>query len=124
MNCWSLRNKTSEVTEHLESASIDVCLLQETFMKEFDTAIINELKECGLVLFSLPRTSREHGGLGIVYKDALKVKPVKQTKSQIYKTFEFVEATMKTPQGLLRFCNIYRPPYSVKHRYTVTDFFS
>ena len=123
MNCWSLRNKTSEVTEHLESASIDVCLLQETFMKEFDTAIINELKECGLVLFSLPRTSREHGGLGIVYKDALKVKPVKQTKSQIYKTFEFVEATMKTTQGLLRFCNIYRPPYSVKHRYTITDFF-
>ena len=103
LNCWSLKNKTNEVIEHLQSNSIDICVLQETFLKDYDTAISNEMNENGLNLYSLPRVSREHGGLGIVYKDSLKVKHVKQVKSQLYKTFEYVEATIKTSKGITVF---------------------
>ena len=123
LNCQSLRNKVCKVAEHLINNNIDMCFLQETFMKQHDTAIISELEENSFKMFSFPRNDgREHGGLGVISKFQIKLKCNKSSTSNTYKTFEHFEATMKTNQGLIRFCNIYRPPYSEKHRFTISQF--
>ena len=70
---------------------------------------------------SSPRTSgRERGGLAVIYKPSLKLKLNKKTES--YQTIECMELTLQTEEELLRFVNVYRPPYSKKHQYTELAF--
>ena len=103
--------------------NIDLCFLQETFMSANDTAIFNEVKSFGLKMFSVPRDKGSHGGLGLIYKPHINIKLIgKSVTLKKFKTFEYIEFTMKSNQGLIRFCNLYRRPYSQKHRYTVNHF--
>ena len=49
--------------------------------------------------------------------------PLKHNKNvEKLKTFEVMEITLKSNQKLLRFVNLYRTPYSKKHRYTISHF--
>ena len=89
-------------------------------MKSHDSAILNEVEEMSLKMFSLPRDKGDHGGLGVVYKPSINLKRVKV--SHKYTTFEHMECVLKIKQALLRFCNIYRRGYYVKHRFTVSQF--
>ena len=123
LNCQSLRNKVNDVVRHLLCKSIDICFLQETFMKDFDGAIVNLINEYGFDIYSLPRQDRGHGGLAVIHKPTVSLKHNKDKSNKKYGSFEYFESTLKTSVGLLRFCNIYRPPYSSNHRYTVSNFF-
>ena len=89
-------------------------------MKSHDTAICNEVKDYGLKMISVPRKNGGHGGLGVIYTSDIKLKL--SSKQSRYKTFEYFECVMKSNEGLIRFCNIYRRPYSQIHRFTVSQF--
>ena len=123
LNCQSIRNKVNGVLEHLINNEVDVCLMQETFLTDHDSAILEEIKEFGFKINSVPRTDgREHGGLAMLYKSSIKMKADKSKTNNQYKSFEFAVSTLKTEVGLIRFCNMYRPPYSTKHRITIKQF--
>ena len=65
-----------------------------------------------------------HGWLGVIYNPDLNLKLLGKSSNLVkYKTFEYTEHVLKSKQGLLRFCNIYKRPYSVKHRFTLLHFF-
>ena len=126
LNCQSLCNKTDGVLQHIMENDIDICFLQETFMKAKDTAIFNEVKEQGLKMFSVPRENGGHGGLAVIFNPEINLKRVTRNSSNLkrYKTFEYIECTLKTSTELLRFCNIYRRPYYARrHRFTPNQFF-
>ena len=109
--------------QHIVNNSIDLCFLQETYMNINDTAIFNEVKEMGMKMYSVPRKSGGHGGLGLIYNPNFNIKLIGNSVTlKKYKTFEYIEFTMKSNKGLIRFCNLYRRPYSKKHRFTVTHF--
>jgi exonuclease III len=92
-------------------------MLQETFLKIKDDAKIKEIQDHGIEFLSCPRTSgRERGGLAVIYKPTLKIKP--NTKTEKHKSFEYMEFTLETEEELLRFVNVYHPPYSKGHPYT------
>ena len=120
MNCQSIRNKISEVIEHILSNAVSLCFLQETFMKSHDASIVNEVKEHKLKMFSVPRLKGEHGGLGVIYNPNINLKLDKSLHR--YKTFEYMECILKTKQGIFRFCNIYRRGYYFSHPYTLRQF--
>ena len=102
--------------------NIGLCFLQETFMTVNDEAIVNEVREMGMKMYSIPREHGEHGGLGLIYNPCINIKLVSKTKLLKYKTFEYSEFTLRTVECSLRFCNVYRRPYSEKHRFTITQF--
>ena len=104
LNCRSIRNKLDGVLEHITNNNINICFLQETFMKSHDTAICNEVKDYGLKMISVPRKNGGHGGLGVIYTSDIKLKL--SSKQSRYKTFEYFECVMKSNEGLIRFCNI------------------
>ena len=113
-------NKTGGVITHLEEKECDVCLIQETYLKVTDTAKIQEIKDNGWNIFSSPRNERSGGGIGVLYRDGVMVKlaPVKYK----FKTFQVQEVLIGGEDDLLRLCNIYRPPYTGKARYTEANF--
>lgn len=121
LNCQSLCNKTEGIVEHFKERNLDVLVLQETFLKQKDEAKIRELKDHGICFVSCPRTTgRERGGLAVIYKPSLKIKI--DTKTDTYVSFEHMEMTLQTDEELLRFVNVYRPPYSKGHPYTERAF--
>ena len=113
-------NKTSGVITHLEDKGCDVCLIQETYLKHSDTAKLQEIRDYGWNIFSSPRAERSGGGIGILYRDGVKLKytPVKMK----FKSFQVQEALIGGGQDLTRLCNIYRPPYTGKARFTEAQF--
>lgn len=109
------------MVDHFKERDLDILFLQETFLKIKDEAKIRELQEHGISFMSAPRTSgRQRGGLAVIYKPSLKLKLNKKTES--FETIEYMELTLQTEEELLRFVNVYRPPYSKKHQYTELAF--
>ena len=56
-------NKTVGVMEHLRDKDCDVCFVQETFLKDADTAKLQEIRDYGWDILSDPRKQRSGGGL-------------------------------------------------------------
>ena len=119
-----MRNKLNVVIQHIKNSGIDICFLQETFLKSHDGAYLQEIREQGYKVHSVSRSDgREHGGLAVVYSPDIKLKPQRLSKSnKLYKTLEYFESTLMTNIGLVRIINMYRPTYSSSHRYTIKHF--
>ena len=50
--------------ESIINYKIDLCFLQETFLKDNDNSLLKEITEFGFKIFSFPRKKgRQHGGL-------------------------------------------------------------
>ena len=98
-------NKTSGVLTHLEEKGCDICLVQETYLKQSDTAKLQEIRDYGWNLFSSPRAERSGGGIGILYRDGVQIKlSVGKMK---FKTFQIQEALIGSSSDMTRLCNIY-----------------
>ena len=87
---------------------------------ENDNAKLKEIKEFGFEVISNPRKHRTGGGVAIIYKSDIKLKC--NTNVTKYKSFQIMECTMNSDNGLIRLVNIYRPPYSKKARFTEAHF--
>ena len=59
--------------EHLTDEGADICFLQETFLKEADTAKLQEIRDCGWSILSNPRKHRSGGGIGMIFNKNLKL---------------------------------------------------
>ena len=120
-NPRSISNKIVDVVEYLKDRLLDVALIQESWLNDYDSAKLFEIEQLGYKVMSSPRKSRG-GGLAVLHKSTLKL--TKNCKIMKFKTMENMEATLKASNELIRFVNIYRPQYSKKHPYTENDFLS
>ena len=113
-------NKTAGVLTHLEDKECDVCLVQETYLKNTDTAKMQEIRDNGWNIFSAPRPIRSGGGIGVLFRDGVRVRlsPL-LTKFQ---SFQVQEVLIGGRGDLVRLCNVYRPPYTGKARFTEAMF--
>ena len=113
-------NKTAGVLTHLEDKECDVCLVQETYLKSTDTAKIQEIRENGWNIFSSPRAARSGGGIGVLFRDGVVVKlsPIRAK----FQSFQVQEVLIGGSGDLVRLCNVYRPPYTGKARFTEASF--
>ena len=119
-NVRSLLNKTVGLLEHLWEADCDICFMQETFLRDGDKAKLTEIKDSGWSILSDPRKHRSGGGIAMVYRSSIELKP--NTKVTKFKSFQVMESLLSAESELLRLVNIYRPPYTKKARYTECDF--
>lgn len=120
LNVHSIMNKTAGVLMHLEEQECDVCLVQETYLKATDTAKIQEIRDNGWNIFSAPRVDRNGGGIGVLFRDGVRVRI--SPLSRRYKSFQIQEVLIGGQGDLVRLCNVYRPPYTGKARFTEACF--
>ena len=113
-------NKTLQVLEYFGDTSCDICLVQETFLKDADKAILKEIADFGWSILSDPRKHRSGGGIAILSRPDIHLKNNEKVKK--YKSFQVMEALVSCKTGLVRLVNIYRPPYTKKARFTESMF--
>ena len=113
-------NKTAGVIDHLEDNQCDICLVQETYLKNSDTAKVQEIREYGWDIYSSPRAERSGGGIAILYRNGVKLRLSPAGKT--FRSFQVQEVLIGTGEGMVRLCNIYRPPYTGKARFTAAAF--
>ena len=113
-------NKTAGVLTHLEEKECDVCLVQETYLKNTDTAKIQEIRDNGWNIYSSPRATRTGGGIGVLFRDGVRVKLSPMRKG--FQSFQVQEVLVGGNGDLVRLCNVYRPPYTGKARFTEASF--
>ena len=106
--------------EHLQDQECDICFVQETYLKEADTAKLQEIRDYGWDILSDPRKHRSGGGIAFLSRKSLKLGA--NEKVTKYKSFQVMEAVLGTTSGLIRLINVYRPPYTKKARFTESKF--
>ena len=119
VNVRSLRNKTADFIDNIMDDNYDLCMITETWLDDTDDVIVAEATPTGFVLDHLPRVDRTGGGVGLLCRQSFRPQrqPIKQMK-----TFEYCEWTLKIMSEAMLVVVVYRPPYSEKHPYSVSDF--
>ena len=106
--------------EHLDDQEVDICFVQETWLKEADAAKLQEIRDYGWDIISNPRKHRTGGGIAFLSRRGLNLKA--NEKVIKYNSCQIMETVLNTTSGIIRLINVYRPGYSKKARHTVNDF--
>ncbi len=111
--------KTQSVKNYLVDHKVDLGALTETWLTgtNADTKTIGDLEPTGSKLSHVPRPSRG-GGVGLMHKKTLRIKPQKQKPFISFEHSEFLLTAAK----IFRIVIIYRPPPSPKNKFTVSMF--
>ena len=117
-NTRSICNKTTGVLELISDQKIDICLLSETWLCKGDTSKLSEIKELGYNTYHYSRPGRG-GGVAILYKKNLRLT---KRKTKAFKSFEHIECSMQSNNGIVRLTSIYRSPSAALS--CITDFLS
>ena len=118
LNARSICNKVPAVLELLSDKKIDVCFLTESWLKVNDNAKFAEIREYGYSILSAPRKGRG-GGVGFIFNSSTIA--LKRNNVSSYKSFEVLEALIRTNEGLIRLSVVYRTTQvSSKQKYADT----
>ena len=122
LNTRSMRNKVPSIMAYVKHNSVDLTLIQETWIRKCDGAILTEIKEHGYDLFTYrkPIQLEWGGGVAIIFKRGMKVNCIKCLIR--FKTFEHVTCKVMTVSGPFLVISIYRRGYSETNKFTVNDF--
>ena len=116
LNCQSIRNKTQNILSYITDNEIDVACFQETWINKGDECVISEMQEQGFKMHMFCRGT-SGGGVAIVYRPWLKLN-IQRCGSIKFSSFEFVFCVLQTKLCKVNIVNIYRLPYSNKHKCT------
>jgi len=120
-NAQSIRNKISLIRDYISEHDLDIYLFAESWLKEDDVAEIGELQGDNLRYLSVPRRGRQGGGVACLFKSQLNVV---KTDTPVYKTFESMEVNLTLSGKVTILVTIYRPEPSLRHHYTMSEFFN
>ena len=95
--------------------NVDVCCIQESFVRKSDGAIFSEIKDRGFKLHTFRKSHYEShgGGVAVLYKHALNIDKVKAREK--YSSFEHIECLVKSEKENVRLVNVYRTPSTSKY---------
>ena len=117
-----MRQKIPLIMTYLNDNNIDMFFAQETWVRKCDGSIIKEIEEYNYKFISYRKSRKVDlgGGVGVVYKNNLKVTVLKRNYN--FKSFEHICCKVLTVQGPILFLNLYRPEYTTKYRFAVNNF--
>ena len=116
-NIRGLVNKQDDLKIFLKEYNIDIALLCETWLSDFN---VPRIDIPGYELVYKNRENRKSGGVCILLKSTLKYREYKNTSTP--STFEIVTVELKTNKKYLLILSAYRPPSTIPtqfvHEYT------
>ena len=105
----------------LEDQDIDIALLQETWLNKGDSAVLAEIKDHGFDVIHANRTMRDiGGGVTVIFKPEMNLK--RSQRKESHKSFEVNITILKGRNTNIKIVNLYRTPYTKKHRVTPKTF--
>ena len=120
VNSQSVRNKTAAFVDYIFDHRYDLVAVTETWLRTVDDAIRAELCPAGYKLIDYPCTGRGGGGIGLLYKDSLRVTKVRNGEEE---SFEYCELLVQISSSRkIRVVIVYRPPFSKNHRVPMGTF--
>lgn len=109
LNSRSVRNKTLILKDYVVEHDIDVLALTETWLQpdNTDDLVIKELCPTGYSFLHAPRSTGRGGGVGVLFKDSLKMKKIDKQK---FHSFENIQLNLHSSTSSTVILVIYRPP--------------
>lgn len=101
-NIQSIKNKKPLLKTFLFNNNIDICLLNETWLKDTSPC----LKIPGYEYIG-KNADNEHGGVGILLRDSIKFKPI---KTSFHQDIQNIAISVETEVGSLAILCVYCPP--------------
>ena len=122
-NCRSLRSKVPQVLDIALENKVDILLLQETWLRKSDSALLAQINEYNFEIFQVRKRHKVDlgGGVAIIFNKSLKIK---QIKVKQFLSFEVVGCSLETVAEEIDIFTLYYPGYSTKHKYTYLQFLS
>ena len=73
VNTRSVRNRTTDILDHIHEHNLDSVALSETWLstKDADLSVIRDFTPPGYKLIHHPRSSRRGGSIGTLHKDSI-----------------------------------------------------
>lgn len=121
LNARSVRNKTLIVKDFVVDNSVDILALTETWLNASgDDLAIGELRPSGYKFIHTPREGSNGGGVGLLFRDTLKI--IDRTVGVKFKSFEFLDVSCVDTKNV-RIIVVYRPPPSHNNSLSTSLFF-
>lgn len=125
LNVRSVKNKTLAISDYIVSEDIDVLALTETWLgSDVDATVISELLPSGYEFDHIPRTGRNGGGVGVIYRAGIHVNVIDSSKSAAFAHFEYMDCRVKVNDTFLYMSVVYRPPPSKANGLKTSIFFT
>ena len=123
LNARSVRNKTTDILDHIHEHDLDIVAITETWLtnKDSDLPVTRALTPPGYNLIHHPRRSRRGGGIAILHKESVKATSLK-TFTNIH-SFEAMSLKLTLFGKCVILLVVYRPPPNKKNGSSVVDFF-
>ena len=119
LNTQSVRNKTTDICDHVMHANVDLIFLCETWLRpDGDESDCVALTPPGFCLRSYPRMSGAGGGLAVLYRNSLTKNITVSTRDFVFTAFEICEVRISLDSHTVVFLCVYRPPPSRKNKLT------
>ncbi|CAB4007827.1 Hypothetical predicted protein [Paramuricea clavata] len=118
VNAQSIRNKTIDLVEYVCENKFDLVAITETWLRNIDDAITVELCPGGYKFAEFPRVRCGGGGIGLLYKNNLRVTTIRSGEEDSFKYLELLAEVSSSRK--LR--GIYRPSYSEYHKVSIGTF--
>lgn len=113
-NTQSVRNKTILMNDIVVEKNIDLIVITESWLKENEDNIINEIVPNGYSFVNQRRLNGQSGGgIIIIHKTGLKVKKI--DSGYDFKHFEYIETMVTHSNVTYRVIGLYRPQPTVKN---------
>ena len=111
INIWSIKNKHTDLLDHLVENKTDICIVTETWLNEDDKTWLGccDLSKNGYQIHSPNRKNRRGGGLAIISTSSSKIKLLEKGEKP---SFEYVVWKVNTNNSSITLLTIYHPPPS------------
>ena len=108
-NARSVRNKTDCITDYIHEHDLDIVALTATWLTndQKDTASIRKLIPDGYNFVHFPRSDRQGGEVGVLYKSCLTLILSRPWQAS---SFQCLEVVFGITSSVIRLLLVYRPP--------------
>ena len=101
-------------------AKTNTISITETWLQNRDNAVRSELRPTGYQLINHPRSGRGGGGIGLLFRECIRVNTVRSAEKQ---AIDYSELLVQLPTPCkLRVIIVYRTPPSENHRVPISTF--
>ena len=108
INIQSVGNKTSEIRDYINDNKLDILVLTETWLNNYDSAKISEMTPDTHTFLHVPRGEKRGGGVGIFISNSLS--KIRKEKVPVTDNFELMQASCTYGGKKLVFVVVYRSP--------------
>ena len=125
LNCRSVCNKTHAIKDYVVENDFDILAVTETWLRSdpnLNVGTIGDLTPKGYSFHHTARIENRGGGVGLLYKNSLKIRAEPVEYFSQFKSFEVTGMQIRMQSGMAVLLVVYRPPTSAANHASLEHF--